>query len=231
MNKDERDIRDTLNPELLSKVFFVGAPPRSGNTYLRYVLQDAYSNTEDIGEVFKHDHSSTYALEHLVDKNNTFPIFVSPVRDPYATLKSKLVRTFGEWDTPPGVIEYATSVDDLCLYWEILLLNPSRFCLVDFNELTADKDSIVNKIDQRYPETAGYRNLELSTNEEILDFMRLEDDGKYGGNEKLFLSYGHTPRGKSEYSDSAEKLLSSPVYARRLEYLYKMYEELLEKTI
>jgi hypothetical protein len=61
--------------------------------------------------------------------------------------------------------------------------------------------------------------------------MQTEDIDKYGDNEKLFLSNGHTPRKKSEYSDVAEELLSNPIYTRRLKYLYDMYEELLKLTI
>lgn len=232
MNKDERDIRDSLNPSLFDTTFFVGAPPRSGNTYLRYVIKDAYNNlVEDTGLFIKHDHSSTYALEQALGVEYVAPIFVSPIRDPHATLKSKLVRTFYEWETPPNIIQYVTSVDDLCLYWEILLVNPSKFCLIDFNELVADKDSIIEKMDQKYPELVKHKNPEPLTRLGLLEYMGLEDEGKYGDNEKLFLSSGHTPRPKSEYSDMAEELLSTPAYARRLDYLYDMYNELLKLTI
>lgn len=232
MNKDERDIRDRVDSSMESTVFFVGAPPRSGNTYLRYVLQDAYNNPhKDTDELFAYNHSSAFALKHLLESENDLPIFISPIRDPYDTLKSKLVRTFEEWGANPGIVEYATAVDDLCLYWEILLVNPSKFCLVDFNELIADKDRIVEKLDDRYPSVVIYRNASPLTNEQILDNVRLEDSQQYRNNEKLFLSSGHVPRAKSEYSELADELLSSPVYSRRFAYLYEMYKELLELTI
>ena len=232
MNKDERDLRDTVDPVRLASIFFVGAPPRSGNTYLRYALGDAYTKSyRDAGEFFTHDHSSAYALIHLSEEPKTFPIFVSPIRDPYDTLKSKLVRTYQEWGTEPKVVEYIPSIDDLCFYWEVLLVDPSRFCLVDFNELVSNKDSVLDKIDKKYPEVRQYRGDTLATNEELLEFLRLEDMAEYKDDNKLFLSSGHIPRESSEYSEMAEKLLDTPAYARRLSYLYELYSELLKLTI
>lgn len=232
MNKEQRDLRDALNPSLFETVFFVGAPPRSGNTYLRYVLKDSYNNPlKDPGSLIKHDHSSSYALDQSLKPGNDSPIFITPIRDPYDTLKSKLVRTFYEWDTVPNVIEYAPSVDDLCLYWEILLTAPDKFCLIDFRELVADKDRVVSKINSKYPEVITYKNPSPLTNEQLLAEMKEEDDNMYGNNVEFYLSYAHTPRGISEYSKQAQELLASPAYKRRLEYLYEMYRELLELTL
>jgi len=232
VNKEQRDLRDALDLSLFNTTFFVGAPPRSGNTYLRYVLKDAYSNPiKDSGSLIKNNHSSSYALNQALSTESVAPIFICPIRDPYDTLKSKLVRTFFEWDTAPNVIEHAPSVDDLCLYWEILLIDPSKFCLVDFKELVVDKDKVVSKIDERYPEIKIYKNPTPATNEQLLAEMSKEDGDKYGDNIKLYLSSAHIPRSKSEYSDAAEELLSSPAYARRLDYLYVMYKELLDLTI
>ena len=232
MNKEDRDLRDALNPSLLKTTFFVGAPPRSGNTYMRYILKDAYANSiKDAGSLIKNDHSSSYALEHVLNSTDQSPIFVCPIRDPYDTLKSKLVRTFFEWETPPNIVQYVTALDDLSFYWEILLVSPEKFCLVDFNELVSDKDSIISKIDAKYPQVSIYKNPDPLTKEGMLEYMRAEDESKYGDNEKLFLSSGHTPRAESEFSEQAKQLLSTPAYVKRLEYLYSMYKELLQLTI
>lgn len=209
------------NRQKIVKIF-VGAPPRSGNTYLHYTLRQAYS----IHVSMSNNHSTLPVLD-MLHSRDPYTAFIVPVREPAAAVKSLLV--FEVISNPrilsdphiQGVLERYTS------YWELVLSDPELFCVVDFNILTTDRDLILKKLNLRYPSLEENFNEDIPSDELIKANLNRDDWTISKGVESAFLARGHLPRSESEYKKIAEEKLSSSIFRKRFEYLNSLYKELL----
>lgn len=209
-----------------STKIFIGAPPRSGNTYLRYVLGVAHRGYVEISG----GHNVHSAIDRL-ESTDTDTIFVSPVRDPRDTVISSLVWLALETN---GEVTYEltnAALQTVTTYWEILLTEPDKFCIVDFDDLIAKDSTLVSRFHDKYESLAEYNTADSSATDLAYELLNSDDDSNYENDQVLFKARGHLPRGKSEYTDAAEYAVSNIAHKKRLEYLYSMHKQLVDLAI
>jgi hypothetical protein len=205
---------------------FIGAPPRSGNTYLRYVLGVAHHGSVPISG----NHETRSAIEQLISaKPET--IFVTPVRDPKDVVVSTLVWLAVETE---GIIDYEltnAALQTVAAYWEIVLTDPSKFCIVDFNDLVNNGPSFITKFTKKYQKLPKCEIDSKEVVEKAYELLSSDDERNHNNDRSFLQARGHLPRSRSQYVDSAESSVLNIVHKKRLEYLYSMYGQLIDMAI
>lgn len=202
--------------------FFVGAPPRSGNTYLRSILADSYPLVKT-----KFDHHHRYA-ESRLENYTPNDIFIVPVRNPVDTVISRLVWICAEDSTELKTSKIFTELNHLTVYWEIVLSSPDKFFIADFTDFTRNRLVFETKLEAAYPLLVENK-VKFQQSEAYIKKTLLENDGTiYNNDKELLLARGHLPREESLHKQTALGLLTSPIYSKRLEYLERLYKEVVD---
>lgn len=210
----------------------IGGAPRSGSTYLQYVLNFQYKNS-------KFDTAKTHEEnDHLNNINNPVEnnFWLVPVRDPRDTVKSILNWSFydqGQKEveaTYTNTTPYHGALDSLTRLWETILLDKKKFTLIDFDVLVSNRSEIELKIETSLPFFVDLKEKKVVSNTYIKNRL-IQDDRKnlYHREEKAYLHIGHLPREKSDLYEEISKRFDSPMYNRRFEYLYQLKSELLSE--
>lgn len=210
----------------------IGGAPRSGSTYLQYILNFQYKNTEF--ETIK-THLESDHLAHINNSTDT-NFWLVPIRDPKDTVKSMLNWFFYEKGQKnleamyTNTTPYYGALDSLTRLWETILLDKKKFTLLDFDVLISNRSDLESKIEKSISFFSELREDKEVSNDYIKN--RLINDDKetlHNREEKAYLHTGHLPREKSDFYDDISRAFDSQVYARRFEYLYQLKVELLSE--
>ena len=193
---------------------------------MKYVLHEAYSDEVNLDS----SHNVFNTLGKIADEDNTLP-FISPIRDPYDTVSSRIVWLASEYGDALEPQRVFPELEHLTAYWELLLTFSERFCIVNFNELISDKDLIISKVNLKYPQLALFKRKSSMSESSIKVILNSHDDEEYANDKEVTLARGHLPREKSKYKDSVAETLSSDLYKKRFEYLNLLYAQLLDLAI
>lgn len=205
---------------------FIGAPPRCGNTYLMYALKDMFNKpVKVVGE-----HRVQTLARHVLDQEPR-SIFVTPVRDPFDAALSRLVWLAFEKEEWLNTETLFPALEQLTIYWELVLASPEKFTVIDFNKLIVDKNSLQGKLSERYPELLPHGRSILASDAEIKALLLKDDIEVLHNDEAEIQARGHIPRSDSRYKALAAEVLSGVMCKKRLEYLDSMYKQLLEIAI
>lgn len=198
---------------------YIGSLPRSGSTYLKYLIHFTYHPLVPIDK--SHD-----PKDHLKiisgEKSQYLTIFmVRPVLD---GLISQLA-----WHTMEKTLDerlIRSTLEDHCWLWEIVLANPEKFFIVDFNSVINNPHGIITEIEKKYPDIAGFKFQEIpDAPKAALD--RLTADGEKMGQD-AFLLRGCAPRADAPSKSLIVESLKNPLYTKRIKYLESLYKEFLE---
>lgn len=197
---------------------YIGSLPRSGSTYLKYLIHYTY---HPLVPVDKSHNPADHLRIISGDKNQYLTIFV--VRPVLDGLVSQLV-----WHTMEKKLDeklIRSTLEDHCWLWEIVLADPKKFFIVDFNSIKNNPQVVMAEIERNYTDLVEFRRPEFP-NAVDAALERLTLDGKNMG-EEVFLLRGCAPRPDAPNKGLIIEALKNPLYSKRIEYLESLYEEFL----
>lgn len=210
----------------------IGGAPRSGSTYLQYILNFQYKNT-DFETVKTHIES-----DHLNHINNPIKdnFWIVPIRNPKETVISTLNWSFYETgqkkleDMYTNTTPYYGALDSLTRLWETILLDKTKFTLIDFDILISDRLKLQQKIEKSLPFFVESKEDREVSDDYIKNRLITDDKESLASREEKAYSHtGHLPREKSNLHNSIAKSFDSSVYKRRFDYLSELKSELLSE--
>lgn len=206
----------------------IGGAPRSGSTYLAYILDRQY-NISGLPIIKTHMESHHLARAIAPDPKENWII---PVRNPEDTAKSFLVwhyhkdsvekvqNNHGDTTAAYGIL------DTLARLWETILLNKKNFIIVDFNDIVSDRIKLESYLENLIPTLKERKFSSLVSDEEIQ--KKLIDDSRTDLKTELnYLNLGNFPRQRTELYLSVSREFDSKRYTKRFLYLEELKKELL----
>lgn len=198
---------------------YIGSLPRSGSTYLKYLIHFTYHPLVPIDK--SHDPK---VLLNIISGNKNQYLTVFMFRSVLDGLVSQLL-----WHTMEKPLDerlIRSTLEDHCWLWEIVLADPEKFFIVDFNSVKNNPNGVIAEIEKKYPDLAEFRFQEIpDVPKAALD--RLTEDGKQMGKD-VFLLRGCAPREDAPNKQLVIDSLKNPLYLKRIGYLESLYKEFLE---
>lgn len=202
-------------------LIYVGSPPRSGSTYLKYLLTENYTH----GKIHVEKTHSRDTIIEAAESSLEYNSFFFPVRNARDILKSAVIWNFQDSNNIDNLVWM--SLEEITIIWETVLSAPNQFFIIDFNTLANSELTLLDKIDEKFEFLKKIRYekpMPLSSIKNLLETHSLLDLGT-----DLYANRGHLPRQESEHVKAVNDEIASPVYKKRLDYLDSLQVELLER--
>lgn len=226
------------NNKTATKFLVIGGSPRSGSTYLQYLINQQYI-TEKVS--ISKTHMEKDHLTQITDTNYN-ETWVVPVRDPHDTAISTLVWYYHNDSKKSIDHNYNTTasaygvLDSLTRLWETILLDKQKFVLIDFDVLISDREKLEFILDTEISWLSSLKRDSNVSDSKIKEILSSEDKQTYKHSLEVrsdddYANLGHLPREKSKLFLEVTESFKADRYSRRFEYLDALKSELLNDRI